>query len=64
MIIEGLKTFLKNTKVTSDRQMLSVVFNLVTKVMGSMDSFEEQLPLMNLVNAYIINVRIIDDEHL
>ena len=64
MIIEGLKTFLKNTKVTSDRQMLSVVFNLVTKVMGSMDSFDQQLPLMNLVNAYIINVRIIDDEHL
>lgn len=64
MVIDGLKLFLKNKSVTSDRQMLSVIFNLVNKVMGNLEIFEEQISLMNQVNEYIINVQRLEDEHL
>ena len=64
MVIDGLKLFLKNKSVTSDRQMLSGIFNLVNKVMGNLDIFEDQISLMNQVNEYIINVQKLEDEHL
>lgn len=63
-IIEGLKTFLENKTVTSDKQMLSVIFNLVKKVMGNIDEFDEQISLLNNVNNYIIRVDKLEDDHL
>lgn len=64
MVITGLKGFLKNSKVTSDKQMLSVIFDLVNKVMANVDIFEEQMSLVNLVNLYIVGGDSLDDEHL
>ena len=64
MVIVGLKGFLKNTKVTSDKQMLSVIFDLVNKVMANVDIFDEQMSLVNLVNLYIVGGDGLDDEHL
>jgi hypothetical protein len=63
-VIVGLKSFLKNSKVTSDKQMLTVIFDLVHKVMANVELFDEQMNLINLVNNYIVNVDILDNEHL
>lgn len=64
MVITGLKGFLKNTKVTNDKQMLGVIFDLVNKVMANVDIFDEQMALVNLVNLYIVGGDSLDDEHL
>lgn len=64
MIIVGLKQFLTTESITADRQMLTVIFDLVKRVMGSMEMFEEQIQLLDLVNKYIIKVKRLDDEHL
>lgn len=63
-MITGLKSFLKNSKVTSDRQMLTVIFDLVHKVMANVELFDEQMNLINLVNNYIVQVEVLDNEHL
>lgn len=44
--------------------MLTVIFDLVKRVMASMEMFEEQIQLLDLVNKYIIKVKRLDDEHL
>jgi hypothetical protein len=63
VVVEGLKTFLKSTQVTSDPQMLGVILNLVNKVMANSSNFDEQISLINLLNTYIVNFKTIDDAH-
>lgn len=44
--------------------MLTVIFDLVDKVMANVDLFDEQMSLINMVNHYIVTVDVIDNEHL